>query len=156
MFEFSAVIIIACGMSVATISGRTVTDVCWGQELGLGVVARELFVEHIRSLIMGQSHYYWWHVAILLHGSKHHCTTEKPACQPCLPVSQPASNSPSEHTTHHTPNIRIQPTLKHSSPISTSNTHYPSRRSRHSLIIIQLIDQWSMYGPMGVMVRDLE
>ena len=44
-------------------------------------------------------------------------------------ASQPASNSPSEyvtpHTKHQTSNIRIQSTLEHSSPISTSNTHSP-------------------------------
>ena len=51
-------------------------------------------------------------------------------------VSQLASNSPLEH---YTPNIRIQLTLEHSSPISINNTHL-SRRSHYLLIIIQLIN----------------
>ena len=75
---------------------------------------------------MGQSHYYWWHVAILLRlRAKYHCTTEKPARQPhaCQPASFELSFR--IHTTHRTPNIKIQPTLGHSSPISTSNTHSP-------------------------------
>ena len=37
MFESSAATIIACGMGVA-VSGRIVTGVCWGQELGSEVV----------------------------------------------------------------------------------------------------------------------
>ena len=73
---------------------------------------------------MGQSHYYWWHVVILLRlRAKYHCTTEKPARQPhaCQPASFELSFR--IHTTHRTPNIKIQPTLGHSFPISISNTH---------------------------------
>ena len=57
------------------------------------------------------------------------------ACLPAMLASQPASNSPLEYTSHHTPNIniRIQSTLEHSSPISISNTHL-SRRNHYSLI----------------------
>ena len=90
------------------------------------VVIRESFVGHIRLLIMGQSHYYWWHVAILLRlRVKYHCTTEKPARQPhaCQPVSFELSFR--IHITYRTLNIKIQPTLGHSSPISISNTHLP-------------------------------
>ena len=114
-------------------------------------MVRESFVGHIRSWTMDQSHYYWWHVAILLHGSKHHCTTEKSARQPSLPASQ--LRILLQYTSHHTSNIKIQPMSKRSSPISTSNTP-PSRRSHHSSIINQSIR--SKYGSMGVMVRDLE
>ena len=49
-------------------------------------------------------------------------------------ASQSASNSPSEYITHYTLNIRIQLTLEHLSPISTSNTLL-SRRDYRSLII---------------------
>ena len=47
------------------------------------------------------------------------------ACPPatCLPVSQ--LRTLLQNTSHHTPNIKIQSTLGHSSPISTSNTHSP-------------------------------
>ena len=95
-------------------------------------------------------------MVILLHESKYHCTTEKPVCQPCLPVSQLRTLLQNTlRITHYTSNIRIQSTLEHSSPISISNTS-PSRRSRHSLIINQSIDQRSIYESMGVIVRDLK
>ena len=103
----------------------------------------------ITLLLMARGHTASWEQTPLHYGE---------ACPPatCLPASQLRTLlQNTRHTKHHTPNIGIQPTLEHSSPISTSNTP-PSRRSHHSSIVNQSIDQWSMYGSMGAMVRDLE
>ena len=126
----------------ATISGRTVTGVCWDQELGLEVSSRESFVEHIRSLIMGQSHYYWWHVAILLRlKAKYHCTTEKPARQPhaCQPASFELS-----FRIHVTPNTKHQ-----TSGFSQRQSIHPHQYQQHTPVspqppFIKYSINWSM------------
>ena len=116
---------------------------------------RESFVGHIRSWTMDQSHYYWWHVAILLHGSKHHCTTEKPARQPSLPASQLRTLlQNTRHTTHQTSRFSQRQSI-HPPSVPATHTHLAAA-TIHQSSINQSIDQWSMYGSMGVMVRDLE
>ena len=77
----------------------------------------------------------------------------------CLPASQLRTFL--QYTSHHTSNIKIQPTSKHSSPISTSNT--PSSRRSHHLSIINQSINWSIkhiwinesYGSRSKMTRTL-
>ena len=71
------------------------------------VVARESFVGHIRFWTMGQ-------LIILLLMARGYTTLweQTPlhygeACPPAEPISQLASNSSLEYTSHHTPNIMI-------------------------------------------------
>ena len=92
---------------------------------------------------------------MLLHGSKHHCTTEKSARQPYACQSASFELSFRIHITYHTPNIRIQPTLEHSFPISTGKvpaTHlHLAAAIIHQSSINQLIneacmDQWELWN----------
>ena len=106
-------------------TGGSRPDVCWSQELGSrfrgpgsrhmlkGQYDQDLMVQAI-LLLMACGHTASWEQTPPLHYGE--------ACPPAKSASQPASNSPSEHTTHHTPNIRIQPTLEHSSPPGSGMT----------------------------------
>ena len=99
-------------------------------------------------MTMGQSHYYWWHVTILLHGSKHHCTTEKPTRQPSLPASQ--LRTLLQNTCHITPNTKHQTSgfsqRQSIHPPSVSATHpHLAAATIHQLINKAYMNQWESW-----------
>ena len=110
----------------------------------------------ITLLLIARGHTASWEQTPSLHYGE--------ACSPVSQLaSQPASNSPSEyvipHTKHQTSNIKIQPTLGHSSVSATP----PSRRSHYSLFINRYSINWLIkyiwinesYGSGSGMTRTL-